>query len=219
MEMPIVRAIDLLAAASPEMTPQQLWSLRIGERDRRLIALRESLFGSELEAIATCPLCAEQVELNFSTIDLRAGGFESEQEAPVEIAGRSLRLRAPNSEDLLSLQNPQDLAQCCDVLLRRCLLDADSGEFSAEIEETVAQKIEQLDPFADIRMCISCPNCQHAWREVFDIVSFLWSEVARWAGRTLRDVHTLASAYGWSEKEILALSPARRQSYLDMVAA
>lgn len=218
MEMPIVRAIDLLAAASPEMTSRQLWSLSIGERDKRLIALRESLFGSELEAVATCPLCAEQVELNFSTTDLRAG-FESEQEATVEIGGRSLRLRAPNSEDLLSLRNPKDLAQCCNVLLRRCLSDADGGELSAEIEETVAQKIEQIDPFADIRMCISCPKCQHSWREIFDIVSLLWSEIARWASRILRDVHMLASAYGWSEKEILALSPTRRQTYLDMVAA
>jgi hypothetical protein len=32
-------------------------------------------------------------------------------------------------------------------------------------------------------------------------------------------VHTLASAYGWSESEILALSDARRRLYMEMVNA
>jgi hypothetical protein len=35
----------------------------------------------------------------------------------------------------------------------------------------------------------------------------------------LRDVHELASAYGWRESEILALSPQRRQAYLELVRA
>lgn len=216
MEKPIIRAIELLAAVSPEMTTQQLWALSVGQRDMRLIALREALFGSEVEALVVCPHCAGQVELNFCTPDLRAGaGFESGHGAAIEIAGRSLRIRPPNSEDLLTLQDPQDLAG----LLRRCLLDAGEDELFAEIAEAAAQKIEQLDPLANIRMHISCPSCRHSWREVFDIVSFLWSEVERWAGRILHDVHMLASAYGWSEEAILALTPARRQFYLDMVAA
>jgi hypothetical protein len=32
------------------------------------------------------------------------------------------------------------------------------------------------------------------------------------------DIHLLAQAYGWSEGEILALSPARRSAYLARVA-
>lgn len=33
----------------------------------------------------------------------------------------------------------------------------------------------------------------------------------------LYDVHLLAQAYGWSEASILAMSPKRRQTYLDWV--
>ena len=36
--------------------------------------------------------------------------------------------------------------------------------------------------------------------------------------RFLRDVHTLASTYGWREADILALSPWRRQYYLALIA-
>ncbi len=51
----------------------------------------------------------------------------------------------------------------------------------------------------------------------FDIVSFLWNELNAWAIRTLREVHILASAYGWSETDILAMSPWRRQFYLEVL--
>jgi hypothetical protein len=50
-------------------------------------------------------------------------------------------------------------------------------------------------------------------------VSYLWSELEEWAHRVLVDIHTLAGAYGWSERQILALSPVRRQLYVDMVRA
>lgn len=218
MEKPITRAIELLAAASPETTPEQLLLLSLGQRDMRLIALREALFGSGMEAVADCPQCAEQVELNFSTTDLCAGvDLDAQKEAAIEVAGDLLLLRPPNSADLLALDG-QDLDQCCNQLLRRCVVSG-GDEISAEVADILAQRIEQVDRFANIRMRILCPNCHHAWRELFDIVAFLWSEVERWARRIMRDVHTLASAYGWHEKEILALSPARRQFYLDMVVA
>ena len=36
-------------------------------------------------------------------------------------------------------------------------------------------------------------------------------------GRTLNEIHLLASAYGWSEGEILSLTAKRRRLYLQMV--
>ena len=38
---------------------------------------------------------------------------------------------------------------------------------------------------------MACPACGHGWQARFDVVSFLWSEIDAWAGRMLRDVHTL----------------------------
>jgi hypothetical protein len=77
----------------------------------------------------------------------------------------------------------------------------------------------EADPLADIQIAISCPACAQGWRAAFDILTFLWSEIEAWAWRMLSDVHTLASAYGWCERDILALSPTRRQFYLEMVGA
>ncbi len=52
---------------------------------------------------------------------------------------------------------------------------------------------------------------------MFDVVSFFWSEICVQAKRLLREVHTLARAYGWREADILNMSTARRQFYLEMV--
>jgi hypothetical protein len=77
--------------------------------------------------------------------------------------------------------------------------------------------MQEHDPGADVRIGLSCPACQHGWTLGFDIVSFIWGEIEDWAQRLLADVHVLAQAYGWSERDILALSPTRRQLYLEMV--
>jgi hypothetical protein len=45
----------------------------------------------------------------------------------------------------------------------------------------------------------------------------LLDSLSHWAERCLDQVHTLARAYGWSEAQILALSPVRRACYLGRV--
>ena len=78
--------------------------------------------------------------------------------------------------------------------------------------------LPQTGRLADLRIGLHCPVCSHDWVVVFDIASFLWKEIDDWAGRMLRDVSDLAAAYGWSEAEILDISPVRRQLYLGMLA-
>ena len=63
-----------------------------------------------------------------------------------------------------------------------------------------------------------CPGCGHDWQPVFDIARFLWQELHAWALHMLREVDTLAASYHWAEADILALSPRRRQAYLELCA-
>ena len=85
--------------------------------------------------------------------------------------------------------------------------------------DAIASAMAAHDPDADVRIALECPACSCAWELHFDIVSYFWSELDDWAHRTLADVHALASAYGWTEHTVLALSPMRRRIYLDMVGA
>ncbi len=221
------RALSLLAAACPEMTPDQIATLSIGERDARLLGLRESLFGPDLEALVACPECGERLQLTFSTRELLSDSKPApDGEVALSVAGYNLQLRSPNTKDLLAAGGQEDLAEGRNQILQSCLLSARCGgaavdfeQLPTEVLDAAVQKIAEIDPLADIRMSVSCPACKHKWRAAFDIVSFLWAEVEAWSGRILNEVHTLASAYGWCERDILALSSMRRQFYLDMVGA
>ena len=85
------------------------------------------------------------------------------------------------------------------------------------VVDHVSARLSDLDPQADVRIDAACPSCANRWQAPFDIVSYLWAEIDAWACRMLRDIVRSAAAYGWRESEILALSPIRRQVYLDLI--
>ena len=103
--------------------------------------------------------------------------------------------------------------------MHRCLIDDDiDGDALAIDDQLLAEADAQLaaaDTGADPQLALHCPACGLAWSERLDIASWLWNEVDLRAQRLLDEVHCLASAYGWSEPQILALSAPRRRAYLD----
>ncbi len=227
VEPPVRRGLTLLAAASPGTTPQQLARLSVGERDARLLRLREAVFGPRLSGLANCPACGETVESDF-TADCLGGAATRTLEEPVALSaeGFEVRFRLPNTLDLEAAAHEPELEVAKSRLLERCVVAAErSGQpvGAAALPPTVvhalSEAMEAADPQANIELALACPSCGHRWSEAFDIGSFFWAELNSWAGRTLREVHLLASAYGWTEAEVLALSPWRRQVYLQMVGA
>jgi hypothetical protein len=224
---PVQRALELLAAACPETPPEALAGLSIGQRDARLLRLRERLFGPRVIGLVTCSRCGGNVELTFDIHDfLTESAKEPEAEVSLSLEGYELRFRLPNSEDLSAAVEKQNLTGARESILQRCLLSVrhDGGSAAYDqlppaVLEAISERLANSDPLADIQLAVSCPGCAHRWRSGFDIVSFLWTEIDAWAKRVLYEVHTLARAYGWCEREILGLSAFRRQLYLQMVGA
>lgn len=223
------RALLLLERAFPDEPREALAALPIGRRDRRLLALREWMFGPRLAGLAACPACGERLELSFTADDLRVGGQgKPKGEHSFRRAGYSIRFRLPNSLDLAELAGDEneEVSALRRRLLSRCLLAVRrkgkyeaAEELPAEVADALVKRMGQADPQADMRTSLNCRSCSHQWQTVFDIASFLWSEIDSWALRTLHEVHQLASAYGWSEAEVLSLSPWRRQFYLKCAAS
>ncbi|MER8157839.1 hypothetical protein [Streptomyces sp. NPDC094472] len=116
------------------------------------------------------------------------------------------------------------------ALLARCLVSVHRAGLPvpadrlpvAELPEPVQRKLaeaaERADPAADVTLNVACPECGETTRAELDIASYLWAELDHWARDLLLDVHLLATAYGWSEPQILALSPLRRRYYLELCA-
>jgi hypothetical protein len=230
------QTVALLTLVSPEDAPEALATLSIGRGHARLLSLREQIFGTQLMSVALCPQCAQRLELAFQVGEIRAGMNDPQPETlTVEADGYVAAFRLPTNADLAAVHAEHEPSRATtaasQALLSRCLLDVrhTNGEQSLGSEVSLADlspalvaaitaTMEQADPQANVELDLTCTACGHHWLAAFDIVSYLWSEVDNWARRVLREVHTLASAYGWSEGDILAMSPQRRQFYLGMLS-
>jgi hypothetical protein len=231
---PARRGLALLQAALPGHPWARLAALSVGQRDLCLLALREATFGRSLNAFARCPHCGAALEVALETRALRLAEVEEDPQPPAPIAWSDgpleVLFRLPSSDDLLALEQaprPEHDPGAPELfLLERCLLAASvdgapstASELPPSTRERLAQQMEAHDPQANIEMLLACAQCGHRWTVLFDIVAWLWQEVESEARRTVREVHALAAAYGWHERDVLALSPWRRQLYLGLVGA
>lgn len=232
---PVKRAMVILSHAFPQADTASLAHLTVGQRDACLLQLRALTLGPLLSGLVTCPSCGERLEMAFDSSDFLAAGVPIPEPEVIEaemIAGLfthapyEVTYRLPNSVDLSAIAGLSDPVSARRRLLEACVLDASKdgvatslSQLSAEAIEALAEHISQADPLADLTLDITCPACRHSWQAIFDIVTFFWAEIDAWAARLMREVHILASAYGWREADILNMSVWRRQRYLEMVGA
>jgi hypothetical protein len=213
------RVVPLLTASTGTPAADILcWS--IARRDAVLFELREALFGARAEAVQQCPGCEQELEFEVDLRQLRPaprGDEPTSLEAFVD--GHRVRYRPPNTADLEAVAVLDDAVGARDVLLERCIEFVTPGgpESRTSVSSEIARRLSESEADAEAWLSLVCPACRHAWQAPFDIAGFLWSEVDDWAWRTLRQVHRLARAYGWTEPDVLSLSPSRRQIYLDLL--
>ncbi|MBV8138826.1 MAG: phage baseplate protein [Deltaproteobacteria bacterium] len=222
---PVERALVLLAAARPGAAAEELAALALGRRDAGLLRLRESIFGPVATAAANCPHCAAALEFTVDIALLATEAAPQDAGGPHRLAkdGFVVEFRLPASADLTAIASCAEAPQARQRLLERCVLEThrDGAPVASEalpepVVAELAAQIERLDPTIDIQLDLRCAACGHAWPLAFDIAHFLWHEIDALARRLLGEVHTLARVYGWSEADILGLSIARRNYYLEM---
>jgi hypothetical protein len=239
----LYRPLALLAAALRDggsgTTPASLAALPVAERDLLLLRLREMTFGAELGMFGRCVTCGDPLEFTLRAAEVAAGlaaATAAAADGPLEWAeaGRKFRLRAVTTEDLAATLTVPDPDAAGELLLTRCVQvdgepdppgpghwpspDDTSGP-SAPFPSSVASRFAELHAAAEVGCVIDCPACGTHQVLDLDIGRFLWREVSVAARRMLAEVHLLASAYGWAERDVLALSPARRAAYLELAGA
>lgn len=136
----------------------------------------------------------------------------------VVVNGQSFRL--PTSRDLADVAQQNNAQKGALCLMQRCITNASGpAEWSETEMEQVGEKMAMADPLAEIRLSLPCPACGNETTETIEVTSFLWGEIEGCARRLLWEIHAIASAYGWTESEVLSLSPARRARYVEMAQA
>jgi hypothetical protein len=239
----VERTMALLHLGLPEARMDDLYALDIGQRDALLIELRERTFGPTLRCCTDCPRCSSRLELAVDSSALRIGTapklpLASDATALywLQLGELTLAFRLPNSRDLVAISaevSPQNaerrlLGRCLQAAARRTPT-ADAADSQTEIDlhsedvlsdavvEQLGAELLRLDPQAVLRLALRCAACGCAWKSIFDIGNFLFSEVTAQAQRLAHEVCVLARALGWSERDILAMNQRRRQLYLQEI--
>lgn len=211
---PLDRAVLAVQSALPD-THESVADWPIGRRNRALAQIRAAAFGA-LRGWAACRGCAERLEFDLDTRSITDAAQPSEADS---VWARGHRYRVPTSRDLAAVVDAPDVDAAVRDLVRRCRQDVGGAVCAdADIDE-VSECMAAADPLAEIRVSFDCPSCGAHFEENVDLVSFLWSEIEAAAKRALAEVHALARAYGWRERDILSLSAARRDYYLKLVSA
>lgn len=217
---PSVRA-QLMHEAACEGTDMRVaHTASLGERVHALLGWRERVFGTTMACIADCPKCNERVEFDLRRTDLApAPEYRVPRELHVKAASYSVKLRAPSATDVdAAAGDPEELLTRCVVQARMKKQPVDAHQLPAEVRERIEEALRKADPLLDVQLEVTCPACAHAWSAPFDVVAYCWSEVSAWGEGMLGSIHRFASAYGWNESEVLALSAHRRDRYLQLIA-
>jgi hypothetical protein len=221
------RPLMMLSAALADTDPAQLGAVSIAERNLMLLHLHSLSFGPTLRVFGVCPRCGAQLEFAVPVTEMTAH-LEGQAADPIAWTedGRHYQLRPVTTDDLAATLDAPDLDTAQELLLTRCLqVSPPVGTEQVSLSpawpasSTVQLRFDQLHSVAEMRCTVECPSC--SCREVldFDIARFLWTEVQSAARRLLGEIHELASAYGWSEHDIVGMSPTRRRAYLELLSA
>lgn len=225
------RALMLLEAASPGKSREDLAQLSVGQRDARLLALRELLFGPQLTGLMCCPRCRQHLEIDIECADIKVDRDQPDHVLSTSSDGYVARFRLPNSNDLNAIAESDDCRgdefATVRELLSRCVFELRRKGRRQKIEsarawppaliDAIAAEMERADPQANVQLHLDCVDCGHRWWTTFDIVPFLWTEIDNLAWGLLYEVCALAQAFGWREDDILKMSAHRRQLYRQMI--
>jgi hypothetical protein len=223
---PAVRAL----AALHRVSDCDVSTLPLGARDAALLSLYATRFGPLLEGVATCPRCGQDVDVAVPVRDVLVGAGPGA--GRLEVDGYLVRFHAPTAGELAEIAagapaSPPgaDSSAAADTLLARCVEECTHAsspvnpvDLPAGVRDALEAAMAEADPGAELMLAMDCPDCACHWTQLLDPVPFLWREVRAAAVRIAEQVHAIASAYGWSEQDILAMTPRRRRLYLELVS-
>lgn len=218
---PARRALLTLCAYHPDADPDAIAAAALSARDRALLAARARQFGARMTAQDACGACGAQIELTLRAEDIGLGPRPGEAPFPPAPCGAwsdgadDIPLRAISAGDAAAAETA---ARAGDDAAAALLSRAAPG--AARIPpDALDAALEALDPDAAVELSLACPVCAQTSLRAFDAAAFFWRELEARAPRILLDVADLARAFHWSERDILALPPARRAFYLAQARA
>lgn len=209
----------LLASCGEPRDDKYWWSQAVGGRTAgllRLLAVTDGVDHLSLQARCQVLSCKEQFEfeLPLTLMTEQAPGSD-----PVQVVldgGRLVSLRRANGQDLREWrkQRMASRGEAVAAMLENLLVD---GQAMLEDEPALAKALSALDPLVAFTVSCACPVCAFPNEVEVDLENIALTRLKQRQFALLREIHQLASRYGWTEAEILAVPTKRRACYLAMI--
>lgn len=212
------RVTAVLTAALAELggaavEAETVRALSVADRQYLMRRLAVEVGIEESWIAAGCPQCGASFDIpvRHAELPVKPAG-EGYPFATVDTSLGPVRFRVPDGADQEAVAGIGDPREARRALAARCA-ESLPGELSDEDLDRAEAALEAVAPEVVTRAQAACPDCGEAAEVHLDPYVCLG---AANSGLFL-DVHALASAYHWSEKEILAMPRERRRLYLSLV--
>ncbi|MFD9452418.1 hypothetical protein ACFWBC_04900 [Streptomyces sp. NPDC059985] len=195
-------------------------SLPVGDVDMLVADLRRERLGDRMIAEASCAHCGARIDIGFSIADHLHHHRPRPARAAVP-AEESGWWRLRRAETWFRLPTTGDVLAAGDgdrghrTLVEACV----RGDRSAGAVRAAERAMAALAPVLRGEAEGTCPECTATVSLELDVRELCLEELAFLASGVLDEVHLLATAYHWRERDILDLPSARRISYAERVRA
>jgi len=199
-------------ARDADGTPLRLDALTVSAADRLLAAIYRDLYDDQAECRLSCAACGQPFQF---VLDLREviAAQDAERPGPPGDDGAwplpdGRRVRAPTLGDVATAPEPREL-------IARLLV---AGAPAAD--ETALQAfLERAAPVLALDLEADCPHCESHETARFDLAHYLGARLAGERAFLIREVHLIASRYGWDLADIYRLSRRDRRAYAGLIEA
>lgn len=200
------------------VSEDEIWSWSLKKRLQALLAIAMKSRGSRLVLHTHCSdhSCDERIELPLELDMFQLADLD--ERFIFKIDGKALQVRLPNGEDQRYWLKHQD--EALTAIAGKLVLRVDDGNpadgwcFREEWLEDFSEALEDHDVLMSLQLNSVCPVCDRELKIPVDLEAHLLICLSHLQQKLLMEVHQLALAYHWTEKDILALTPQRRNYYL-----
>jgi hypothetical protein len=214
----LVTALLARCAAGDE---RYWWQQPVGTRTAallQLLAVTERSSRLELQSRCIQPACRQMFEFELSLpslVDLTSAG------APLDVVldrQRRVSVRCAVGEDLRQWRaaRPRSRHEAIVRMISTLRID---GTIEPDDTLALAEAISARDPLADFSVACACPVCGASQSVPVDLEAVVLDRLEARQRALVGEVHLLASRYGWTEADVLAIAPSRRVRYLALIDA
>ena len=218
---------DLLVQTHPgSLKSEAISGLSAWDRDRMLATVYMRIYGERIESTVSCVQCHENFDLDFS-LPYLLESLNPENNATAEVNARQdgiygfsdgLEFRLPTGEDEIAVMGlSQEEGE--QELLTRCIQNSPEGVNNQNRVQEIQAVMEAIAPLIDLELDAQCPECGQEQQVHFDLQHYLLSALSGERTQLMREIHVLASTYGWSLADILNLPRSQRRSLASLVSA